>query len=49
MQKCYEYLGHNKGDFPIAERFADEVLSLPFYNGMTDDEINYVIEAVNAF
>lgn len=49
LQKCYEYLGHKKGDFPIAEKFADEVLSLPFYNGMTDDEINFVIEAVNGF
>ena len=49
MQKCYEYLGHHQGEFPIAERFADEVLSLPFYNGMTDDEINHVIEVINAF
>lgn len=49
MQKCYDYLGHHKGDFPIAERFADEVLSLPFYNGMTDNEIDYVIEVINAF
>ena len=49
MQKCYEYLGHHKGDFPIAERFADEVLSLPFYNGMTENEINYVIKIINAF
>ncbi|MBQ7666120.1 MAG: DegT/DnrJ/EryC1/StrS family aminotransferase [Synergistaceae bacterium] len=49
MQKCYDYLGHHKGDFPISERLADEVLSLPLYNGMTDDEIHYVIEAVNRF
>ncbi|MBQ6111589.1 MAG: DegT/DnrJ/EryC1/StrS family aminotransferase [Synergistaceae bacterium] len=49
MQKCYDYLGHHKGDFPIAEKFADEVLSLPFYNGMTDNEIDYVIEVINAF
>ncbi len=49
LQKCYEYLGHKKGDFPIAEKFANEVLSLPFYNGMTDDEINFVINVVNEF
>ena len=49
LQKCYEHLHHSEGDFPIAEQFANQVLSLPFYNGMTDDEINYVIEAVNAF
>ena len=49
MQKCYEYLGHHKGELPIAEKYADEVLSLPFYNGMTEEEINCVIEAVNEF
>ena len=49
MQKCYSYLGHHTGDYPIAEKYADEVLSLPFYNGMTEEEINCVIEAVNAF
>ncbi|MBQ3448710.1 MAG: DegT/DnrJ/EryC1/StrS family aminotransferase, partial [Synergistaceae bacterium] len=49
MQKCYNYLGHQKGEFPVAEKLADEVLSLPFYNGMTYDEIKYVIDAVNAF
>lgn len=30
-------------------RIYGNVMSLPFYNGMSDDEIDYVIEAVNAF
>ena len=38
-----------KGDLPITERFADEVLSLPLYNGMTEDEQSYVIEKINSF
>ncbi len=49
LQECYEYLGYKKGDFPISERFADEVLSLPIFNGMKDDELSYVIDALNAF
>lgn len=49
LQKCYAYMGYHEGDFPITEEFANTVLSLPFYNGMTDEEIQYVIDAVNAF
>lgn len=49
LSQAYEYLGYKKGDFPIAEMYADEVLSLPMYNGITEDEVNYVINAVNGF
>ena len=49
MSQAYAYLGHKRGDFPLAERYADEVLSLPMYNGMTEDEQGYVIETINAF
>ena len=36
-------------DAQIAEKNADEVLSLPMYNGMTKDEIQTVINAINEF
>lgn len=49
LQKCYQDLGYKKGDFPIAERFSEEELSLPMFYGMTEEEIQYVIDAVNAF
>lgn len=49
LSEAYAYLGHKKGDFPIAEQFADEVLSLPMYNGMTDDEQSTVIKVINGF
>ena len=49
LSKAYAYLGKKKGDYPIAERYADEVLSLPMYNGMTDDEQSIVIEAINGY
>ncbi|MBQ6478084.1 MAG: DegT/DnrJ/EryC1/StrS family aminotransferase [Erysipelotrichaceae bacterium] len=49
LQKAYECLGYQKGDFPIAEKYANEVLSLPMYNGMTSEEIDYVIDKLNHF
>ena len=49
LQPAYAYLGFSKGDFPIAEGQANEVLSLPMYNGMTEREQTRVIEAVNSF
>lgn len=49
LSKAYEYLGYKVGDFPITERYAETVLSLPLYNGMTDDEQSYVIEVINRY
>lgn len=49
LSEAYAYLGHVKGDFPIAERYAEEVLSLPMYNGMTTEEQQYVIDAINSW
>ena len=49
LSEAYAYLGHKKGDFPIAEQYADEVLSLPMYNGMLEDEQSIVIKAINEF
>lgn len=49
LQEAYRDLGYKRGDFPIAEGYADTVLSFPLFIGMTDDEISYVIEKVNEF
>ncbi|MCR5651516.1 MAG: DegT/DnrJ/EryC1/StrS family aminotransferase [Lachnospiraceae bacterium] len=49
LQKAYGCLNKKKGDFPISEAMADEVLSLPMYNGMTGEEIKTVIDAINSF
>ena len=49
LQECYRDLGFGPGKFPIAEEISKTELSLPMYYGMTDEEIGYVIEAVNAF
>lgn len=49
LSEAYQYLGYKEGDFPIAEKYASEVLSLPMYNGMTEDEQTTVINAINSF
>lgn len=49
LAECYKHLGHKKGEFPLAERMACEVLSLPMYTDMTDEEQQYVIENINQF
>jgi dTDP-4-amino-4,6-dideoxygalactose transaminase len=49
LAKCYDYLGHKTGDYPITESYANEVLSLPIYTGMTNEEVEYLIEKLNKF
>lgn len=49
LSQAYSYLGKKVGDYPIAERNANEVLSLPMYNGMTAEEQTTVIQTINAF
>jgi dTDP-4-amino-4,6-dideoxygalactose transaminase len=49
LSEAYAYLGLHAGDFPVAEKNAHEILSLPMYNGMTDEEQSFVIEKINAF
>ncbi len=49
LQECYKDLGFMEGEFPIAEEISATELSLPMYYGMTDEEIQYVIDKVNEF
>ena len=49
LQRCYRELGYQKGDFPLAEEISATELSLPMYYGMTEEEIQYVIDALNGF
>lgn len=48
LQEAWAELGHRRGDFPHAERAADEVLSLPMYAELTDAQIARVTSAVLA-
>lgn len=49
LAEGYMYLNHKEGDFPITEKYAKEVLSIPIYNGMTDEEQDFVIDKLNEF
>lgn len=49
LAEAYQYLGHQSGEYPITEAYANEVLSIPMYNGMTIEEQDRVIEALNSF
>ncbi len=49
LSEAYNYLGYGRGSFPLTEQYADTVLSIPMYNGMTEEEQEYVIGALNRF
>jgi dTDP-4-amino-4,6-dideoxygalactose transaminase len=46
LQPAHADLGYKRGDFPVAERLANEVLSLPIYAELTDDQIRAVAAAL---
>lgn len=43
---AYEDLGYKKGDFPVSEQYASEILSLPMYPELTAEMIHYVADAI---
>ena len=49
LSPTLSYLGFKRGDYPIAEKLANSVLSLPTYIGMTDEEKRRVVNCVNSF
>ncbi len=49
LQECYKDLGVKKGELPIAEEISNTELSIPMYYGMSDEEVQYVIDTINAF
>ena len=49
LSEAYGYLGHKEGFLPITENYAKTVISIPMYNGMTDEEQTEVINALNSF
>jgi dTDP-4-amino-4,6-dideoxygalactose transaminase len=49
FQKCFEHLGYKKGDFPVAEKLADECLSLPMFPDLSTEQIEYTGEKIKHF
>jgi len=49
LQHCFSYLGYKKGDFPVAEMLADEVLALPMFPELLPEEQQCVVSEIADF
>jgi len=49
LQPSLSYLGYTKGDFPNAEKAAEEVLSLPMYPELNQSQLEQVTQAIRGF
>ena len=49
LQDAAQFLGSRKGELPVTELIADEVLSLPMYPELTDEQVGQVADAVRSF
>lgn len=47
LHPYFQKMGYREGDFPIAEKVAKEVVSLPVHPSLTDKEVDYVIDVIN--
>ena len=48
LQKAYKHLEYKEGDFPITEKYAKEILSLPMFPELTDEEIEVVVGLIRS-
>jgi len=49
LQEAYAFLGGKPGDFPVAERATQEVLSIPIHSELADEQIDYVADLIRRF
>lgn len=49
LQECFSCLQYSKGDFPVSETASSEVISLPVFGELTEDELVEVVETVKSF
>ncbi|MFM7479334.1 MAG: DegT/DnrJ/EryC1/StrS family aminotransferase, partial [Microcystis aeruginosa] len=48
LQPAYRYLGYQQGDFPNSEILCEEIVSLPMYPGISEEQIETVVEQITA-
>lgn len=49
LSQAYAYLGYHEGDYPITEKMANHVVSLPLYNGLEKEEVDYIVDCLNRY
>ena len=49
QQECFKSLGYKMGDFPVSEKAASEVLALPIYPELADEQIDFVADKIKTF
>ena len=49
LQEAYSDLGYKQGDFPISEKITNEILSLPIYPELTEEQIKHVVNSIKEF
>lgn len=49
LQPAYAELGYKRGDFPVTEAYADEIVSLPIFPELDDNKVAYVANAIREF
>ncbi|MCJ7618412.1 MAG: DegT/DnrJ/EryC1/StrS family aminotransferase [Desulfobacterales bacterium] len=48
LQDAYSSLGYKKGDFPVAEKCCEQLVSLPMFPELTSEQIGYVVEKIKS-
>jgi dTDP-4-amino-4,6-dideoxygalactose transaminase len=49
LQECYSFLKYHRGDLPNSEKASEEVLALPIYPELTEDQQMAVVDRIKAF
>ena len=49
LQPCFKYLGYHEGDFPVSEKLTREVLALPVFPGLQENEQEQIVDCMKKF
>lgn len=49
LQKAYSFLGYKKGDFPVSEKCCREILSLPMYPELSEEQMRFIVKVASGF